>query len=224
MKDVHKESLKVFLVVITFTFTLYQTKFIHAVDVLLTLIFSGIIWFAIGAPWSHFQWGEKHKKRWHRFAPKLYSLTTIFAITIAIVNLTIGSAMTKYAPQRLDNGIAEIATARFSSSEIVITNVLREDCLPISAFIGNERGSFVAASTPTSIVMAPGISVLKKVLEEIDLDLRIRPAFVIAGIIMFLLFGLFVIELATEFETAQPPSSGPKVDSTSQSGWDTRSD
>jgi hypothetical protein len=206
--DVHKTFLTILLFVIGASITAHHYGLIRGADGVLSVAFVGLAWFAFGASWAHSEWSNENSRR-KQVLPKLYWILTILTVVIPFLSLGTGVVLTKYAPQRIDGAMAGMVSTPTPPSGITVTTLPRASCPAVSACVAPGSGSYVAAGMPGAVGMSPAAPILEKVLGDIDSELRIGPALVFAGVILVLLFFLWVVEMATELNATIRTGTGP---------------
>lgn len=204
MSDLHKAFLAILLATITGSIAAVHYGYIGFADAMLTFLFVLIAWFAFGMPWEHRKWSpEEIEATWQRVAPKLCLTATVLAVAIPIMSLAIGCLITKYAPHRIDEAMAR--TVMQTPREIAITTFPRASSPEVSKYIAPRPGSYVAASSVTDIGISSAVPVLARALGEIDSNLRVLPASILAIVLFGGLFLLWIVEIPLEYRRTKKP-------------------
>ena len=203
MRKVHGTFLTILLAVIALSITASQCGYIGGADAVLNICFVGVAWFAFGVPWEHRAWPPTSPQLFHRVAPKLYWTATILTVAIPFLSLGAFCLLTKYAPQRINGAIAGIMTP--TPPTMPFTTVTTANIASVPG--GTTTQPYVAVFRPASEDVSLANPILKKVLDDIDSKLRLRPAWFFAGGLLGLLFFLWMLEMASVARAALEPGA-----------------
>ncbi len=205
MKTVHATFLTILLFVIGLATTASQFGYIRGPDAVLNIGFVGVAWFAFGASWQHRAWPPTTSPQlFLRVAPMIYWTATILTVGIPFLSLGAFCLITKYAPQRIDGAMAEIMTP--TPPTMPVTTVTTASIASVPG--GTTTQPYVAVFRAASEDVSPALPILKKVLDDIDSDLRSSAAWYFAGGLLMLLFFLWVVEMAVVAGRAFGPQAG----------------
>lgn len=207
MNEPHKTFLTILMGVAGLSITAWYKSCLAGADVVLSIAFVVILWFAFGLPWAHKHWNRPEAVLWHRVAPRLCWAVTIVTMTIPAVSLLAGAILTKYTPRRLDAGMASVMCS--TPPRIAATPLARSASPAVSNCVKAGTASYVVAGSSTAMSITPAAPVLAIVLEEIDTDLRVRPVSILALALLFAIFFLWIIEIASDWNPIRQGVNGP---------------